>query len=69
MTIFIHSNTSYPIMEYNFINYKIEKTVENSNPDFITLLKNRDKMVDGKSQILCGIDMVNFTDNDYMDMI
>jgi len=69
MTIFTQINPTYPIMDYRCISYRIEKTVENSNPDFITLLKSRDNMVDGKSQNLCGIDMANFTDSDYMDMI
>jgi len=69
MTVFTQNNLTYTVMEYSFINYKVEKTVETSNPDFITLLKSRDSMFNGKSQILRGIDMANFTDSDYMDMI
>lgn len=67
MTTFFYQ--SYPVMEYSIIDYKIEKHVKKANSDFLALLKNRDEMIDGKSNILRGHDMANFTEEDYMDMI
>lgn len=39
------------------------------NSDFENLLKNKDSMLLKDSDILIGIDMKNFTDNDYKKMI
>lgn len=50
-------------------NSTINETVENIDQQFNNLIENTNNMIKDESQNLQGIDMSNFTDKDYNDMI